>query len=222
VTDTVLQPSVESRPLWSAALGLAVVTIVANLVEGGVSTSLGLEDGTLALFGFGVDSFIEVISALGVARLVWRIRSDGEAARDRLEVTALRVTGVAFYLLAAGLVVSAVVSVAAGARPESTFWGVVISLVSITAMIGLVAAKTRVGRRLGSAPILADAACTRACIYMSVVLLVSSLVFELTHVPYVDAVGALGIAWFAFSEGREDFEKARGGSCGCDHCAAGS
>jgi hypothetical protein len=218
MTDTAPPPALARRRLWNLALGLSILTILANLVEGGVSTVLGYRDETLALFGFGVDSFIEVLSAVGIARLVWRIRHDGEGARDRLEVTALRVTGVAFYLLAAGLVVSAVISVATGARPETTFWGVVVSLVSITAMVGLVAAKNQVGRSLASAPILADAACTRACIYMSVVLLVSSLAWELTRLPFVDAAGAVGIAVFAFSEGREDFEKARGGSCGCDHC----
>ena len=63
---------------------------------------------------------------------------------------------------------------------------------------------------LNSAAIIADANCTKTCIYMSVVLLVSSLTFALTGFALLDVLGALGIAWFAFSEGREAFEKARG------------
>jgi hypothetical protein len=203
---------------YRLAFGLAVFTVLANLVEGAASTALGYRDETLALFGFGLDSFIEVVSALGIVHMTLRIRTNPGSPPDRFEVTALRVTGVAFYLLAAGLVASAAFAAATGARPETTFWGIVISLLSISVMVGLVAAKTRVGKRLGSAPILADAACTRACIYMSVVLLASSLVFELTHVRALDALGALGIAWFAFSEAREDFEKARGKACGCHGC----
>ncbi|HOW92141.1 MAG TPA: hypothetical protein PK883_07480, partial [Anaerolineaceae bacterium] len=46
---------------------LSLFTILANLVEGGFSTILGQRDGTLALFGFGLDSFIEVISAVGIS-----------------------------------------------------------------------------------------------------------------------------------------------------------
>lgn len=205
---------------YRLALILAVVTVVANLVEGAASTALGYRDETLALFGFGVDSFIEVISALGIVHMILRIRANPEVVRDRFEVTALRVTGVAFVILAVGLVVTAGLNVASGAGPETTVWGIVISSISIAAMIALLTAKTRVGQRLGSAPILADAACTRACITMSVVLLLASVVFELTGIAYLDALGAVGIAWFALSEGREDFKKARGKACCCDHCVA--
>ena len=84
-------------------------------------------------------------------------------------------------------------------------------------MLGLVAAKRKVGRALDSAPILADANCTMVCVYMSVVLLVSSLVYELTGFGLIDSLGALGLIYFSFNEGREAFEKARGiESCGCD------
>ena len=215
MADVELTASERAR-YYRLALGMAVFTVVANLVEGGFSTVLGLRDETVALFGFGVDSFIEVISAVGIAHMVLRIRAHPDSSRGPFEVTALRVTGVAFYLLAAGLVAGAVLGVLEQARPRTTVWGIVISLLSISVMTFLVAAKRRVGKKLSSEPILADAACTTACIYMSVVLLLSSLVFELTHVGFLDAIGALGIAWFAFSEGREDFEKARGKACHCE------
>ncbi|MFO7575360.1 MAG: hypothetical protein R6W67_09405, partial [Bacteroidales bacterium] len=63
--------------------------------------------------------------------------------------------------------------------------------------------------------LMADANCTRVCLYMSVVLLASSLIYELTGFAYADVIGAAGLAWFSFSEGKESFEKARGKNCSC-------
>ena len=81
----------------------------------------------------------------------------------------------------------------------------------------LVAAKIRVGQRLNSSPILADANCTKVCIYMSVVLLAASLVYQVTGIGFIDSLGALGLIYFAVQEGREAFEKARGiDSCTCE------
>jgi divalent metal cation (Fe/Co/Zn/Cd) transporter len=74
----------------------------------------------------------------------------------------------------------------------------------------LVAGKRRVGRRLASAPILADANCTMVCIYMSVVLLIASLIYQFTGFGFVDSLGALGLIYFSVNEGREAFEKAAG------------
>jgi divalent metal cation (Fe/Co/Zn/Cd) transporter len=206
----------DMRVDYSIAFLLSLFTIAANILEGLVSMALGAQDETLALFGFGVDSFIEVISAAGIALMILRIRRNPGSPRSRFETTALRITGAAFFLLAAGLALGAGINLLAARAPESTFWGVIISLISISVMAGLVAAKRSVGRRLNSAPILADANCTLVCIYMSIVLLASSALFELTGFGFLDALGALGLAVFSFREGRESFEKARGRECGCE------
>ena len=76
--------------------------------------------------------------------------------------------------------------------------------------------KTKVGRQLDSEAILEDANCTKACLYLSFVLLLSSVGFELTGIGGIDSVGAILIAVFAFREGRESFEKAHGIECRCD------
>ena len=195
---------------------LALITIFYNLVEGLISTYFGYEDESLALFGFGVDSFIEVISGLGIAHMVVRIMRNPESNRDDFERTALRITGVAFYLLVAGLVLSSVYNIWIGHKPETTFWGVVISLVSIITMWLLIYGKTKVGKKINSEAILADAECTRVCFYMSLILLLSSGIYEITNLPYVDSIGALGLSYFAFNEGKECFEKAKSDIiCGC-------
>jgi len=194
---------------------LALFTIVYNLAEGLISVWLGVADETLALFGFGVDSFIEVISAVGVWHLVRRIRANGGEARDEFEQRALKITGAAFYLLTAGLLLTAGMNLYQQHRPETTFWGIVISLISISFMWFLLHHKKKVGTALNSPAILADAACSRACLYLSLVLMISSAGYSLTGIASLDAIGALLIAWLAFKEGREAFDKAKGLSCSC-------
>lgn len=209
-------PSATEKKLYAIALALAVFTIVYNLAEGIVATWFGYEDETLTLFGFGIDSFIEMISGIGIAHMVLRIRKNPGANRDDFERTALRVTGTSFYILVVGLILSAGYILYTGQKPVTTFWGVVISVISIVVMLGLIYGKTKIGKQLKSDPIIADANCTKVCIYMSVILLISSGVYELTNLPYIDAAGTLGLAWFSYSEGKECFEKAAGLDC-CDH-----
>jgi divalent metal cation (Fe/Co/Zn/Cd) transporter len=212
----------EREHLLERAKLLALFTIGFNLVEGGVSIWLGAADETIALFGFGVDSFIEVMSAVGVWHMIRRIRESGGETRDAFEQRALKITGLAFYLLTIGLVLTASLSLARQHAPETTLWGIVVSLVSISFMWLLIHHKTRVGKALDSPAILADAACSRACVYLSVVLLLASLGFQLTGRGSLDAVGAFAIAWLAGKEGRESFAKARGLSCGCEGKCGGS
>ena len=204
---------VNERQLYNRALVLSFFTILYNLIEGVISMLLGYQDETLALFGFGVDSFIEVMSGIGIAVMITRIRANPGSSKTAFEISALRVTGTAFYILAVSLLAGVVLSIATGHTPETTFWGVVISSLSIAVMLWLMTAKKRTGQKLDSEPIVADANCTRVCLYMSVVLLASSLIYELTGFAWADVIGAAGLAWFSFTEGRESFEKAKGKSC---------
>jgi divalent metal cation (Fe/Co/Zn/Cd) transporter len=203
--------------LYQKAYWLSLFTIFYNIAEGFISMALGYQDETLTLFGFGIDSFIEVMSGIGIAVMVKRLMKHPDSERSRFEVQALRVTGTAFYLLSLGLLAGIVLNLITGHKPETTFWGVVISLVSIAVMLWLVSAKMKVGKKLNSDPIIADAGCTKVCVYMSVVLLVSSLIYELTGFAYADVIGAAGLIYFSFTEGREAFEKARGKECNCCH-----
>ena len=201
--------------LYARANYLAMFTIIYNLVEGGASVWMGAADETLALFGFGVDSFIEVVSAIGVWHMLRRIKENEGETRDEFEQHALRVTGAAFYILTAGLLLTSGINLYDGHKPETTLWGIIISLLSISFMWYLIHQKTKVGTALGSPAILADAACSRACVYLSVVLMISSVGYELTGIGSLDAIGAILISWLTFREGREAFGKARGMNCSC-------
>lgn len=212
-------PSVDrTLKAYKTAFALALFTVLYNLLEGVVSTMLGYNDESLALFGFGADSFIETISGLGILHMVSRIQTNPQSKRDNYERRALKITGFSFYALVVVLVITAIYNMISNREPETTFWGLVISLISIAIMWALVLAKTRVGKQLGSEAILADAECTRVCIYMSLVLLASSGLYHFANLPYTDSVGALLLAWLSFREGKECFQKANSDTlCSCGH-----
>ncbi len=209
-----------TNKLYRTAWILSIITIIYNLIEGIVSTYYGSTDETLALFGFGIDSFVEVLSGLGIAHMVYRMKHGSVDQKDGFEKTALKITGTAFYFLTLGLVAGALMNIINGANPESTLVGIIISVISILTMYVLFKEKLRIGRALDSAPIISDANCTKTCFYLSFVLFGSSVLYESFGIPYVDAIGSLGIAWYAFKEGREAFGKAQSKnlSCDCDGC----
>ena len=196
--------------LIKTALALSIITIVYNIAEGVVSIFFGVDDSTLTLLGFGVDSFVEVMSGAGILHMVLRMKRAGlndVSSQDKFERQALRTTGVSFFILAAGLVAGAVLQTIYHGRPSTTVAGIIISVISIVSMYILMEQKLKTGRALGSDAVIADAHNTRTCFYLSFVLLASSLLYELLGIALLDVAGSLGIAWFAFAEGREAFEK---------------
>jgi divalent metal cation (Fe/Co/Zn/Cd) transporter len=203
------------QKLYDKAFHLSLFTIFYNILEGVISMILGFKDETLSLFGFGADSFIEVMSGIGIAVMIMRIRQSPKSPKSKFEITALKITGVAFFLLSVGLILGIIFNIVSRNKPETTLWGIIISLISIVVMIWLMKAKKNVGNKLASDAVIADANCTKVCVYMSLVLLVSSLIYELTGFAYADAIGATGLAYFSITEGKEAFEKAKGKECEC-------
>jgi hypothetical protein len=209
-----------SNKLLRFAFLLSLVTIVYNIAEGIISIVFGISDETLALLGFGVDSAVEVISGLGIAHMIWRMKfAEVEVHRDTFERRALRITGAGFYLLTIGLIVGSVINIIQQNKPETTVPGAIIAGISVITMFILMRYKLSVGTKLNSDAIIADANCTRTCFYLSIILLVSSLLYEVFKITYIDVMGSLGIAYLAFKEGKEAFEKAKSKSlaCSCDH-----
>jgi len=207
------------KNLIRIAFALSLITIFYNIAEGIISVYFGVSDDALALLGFGVDSFVEVISGIGIAHMILRMKYSKVETRDTFEKTALRVTGTAFYLLAFGLIIGSVLNIINDVKPESTLPGIIIAGISILTMYWLMTSKLKVGKALNSDAIIADANCTKTCFYLSFVLLAASGLYELFNIAYFDILGSLGIAYFAFKEGREAFEKAKSGNllCSCEH-----
>ncbi|MEI7503498.1 MAG: cation transporter [Paludibacter sp.] len=206
----------QEQELYNLAYRLSLFTIFYNIIEGLVSIALGLHDETLTLFGFGVDSFIEVISGIAIAVMILRIKNNPESSKGNFEIKALRVTGFSFYILSFGLVGGIIINLITSHKPETTISGVVISLISILIMLWLMNAKKKVGKKLNSEPIIADSNCTKVCVYMSIVLLLASLIYEITGFAYADVIGTAGLIYFSITEGKEALEKAKGKECSCE------
>lgn len=191
---------------YRVALGLSIFTIIYNLLEGVVSIVMGVRDETLTLFGFGLDSIIEVISGIGIFVMIRRIQLSSGKNKSKGEILALKITGISFYILIALLVISSITIIFTHHHPVTTSWGIVISVVSIVVMLILARIKISTGRKLQSKAIIADGNCTMVCVYMSLVLLTSSLLYLWTRLNYLDVLGSLGLCWFCYSEGREALE----------------
>ncbi len=203
------------------ALWLSIITIVYNIIEGLVSVYFGSSDDTLVLLGFGIDSFVEVVSGIGILHMVMRMQRSEIKNFDKFERLALRITGISFLLLAAGLLIGSILKIINNSTPDNTVPGIIIAVLSIITMYFLMHYKLKTGKILNSEAIIADAHCTKTCLYLSFILLISSILYEFFRINYIDIAGSLGIAWYAFSEGRESLEKARKNqlSCSCgDNC----
>jgi divalent metal cation (Fe/Co/Zn/Cd) transporter len=150
-----------------------------------------------------------MISAAGIFIMVKRIMTNPQSNRNKFETTSLKITAISFYLLSIGLLFSVLVNLYNGNKPRTAIAGVIIALISIAAMVSLIYGKQYIGKKLNSVSILADANCTRVCVYMSLVLLISSLIYEMTGFGYMDSIGTIGIIYLSVKEGKEAFEKAK-------------
>jgi divalent metal cation (Fe/Co/Zn/Cd) transporter len=160
------------RALHRRALWLEYFTVGWNVIEGVVAIGAGIIAGSVALIGFGVDSSIEVISALG---LLWRLRKAGAdatvAEESGAERRALYIVAATFFLLAAYLTFEAVTSLIGREEPDRSAVGLVLSVLSLVIMPTLAWWKQRTGREMGSRALVADAAETWVCSYLSLALL---------------------------------------------------
>ncbi len=195
------------------ALRLEYLTIGWNVVEGVVALAAALLAGSVALLGFGIDSFVESASG-GV--LVWRLLAErrGIAAEDveRLDARAHKLVGASLFLLAAYIAVDAAVALWTREAPRPSVAGIAITIVSIAAMRWLASAKRRAARRLGSRALDADAFQTTACFWLSIITLAGIGLNAALGWWWADPVAALGMTWFI---GREGAEAWRGEECGC-------
>jgi len=207
-----------SVQLLNIAIILAIITIGYNIIEGIISIFFGTQDETLALFGFGVDSFVEVISGIGILYMVIRIKRNAQSDRNRFERVALLTTGVGFMLLSGGLIMGSVLNLIYEHQPLTTTAGIIISLISLITMLFLYFAKLETGKAIDSKAIIGDAKCTLTCFYLSGILLCSSALYALFKIGYFDVIGSLGIAVFAFKEGWESISAfiQKKSTCNCE------
>ena len=186
------------------ALLLEYGTVSWNVVEGLVAVGAALSSGSIALLGFGVDSFVETASG---AILIWRLRAEGKAedekAIEQLDRRAHQLVGISLFALAAYIAVDASVALWTRERPGASWIGIAVTTISLGAMWWLARAKRRAAAALGSRALEADSFQTTACWWLSLITLSGVGLNTLFGWWWADPVAALGMTWFLVREGRE-------------------
>lgn len=173
------------------------ITIAYNVIEGAIAVTAGVLASSAALIGFGLDSVVEVLSALAVA---WQFsRRDPE----RWERVTVRAIGVAFFALAAYVGVEAVLALAGVDAAERSPLGLALTAISLIVMPVLAWVEFRTGRELGSRSVQADAKQLLLCVYLSAAVFLGLLLNALFGWWWADAVAALVVALLAIREGVE-------------------
>lgn len=176
---------------------IVAFTITYNVIEAVVAITAGTLASSTALIGFGLDSVVEVLSALAIA---WQFtRKDPE----RWEKVTVRAIGIAFFALAAYVTIDAVLTLTGAEEVEHSPLGIGIATASLIIMPVLAWLEFRTGRELGSKSVLADAKQLLLCIYLSGTVLIGLLLNSLFGWMWADSVAALVIAALAVREGVE-------------------
>lgn len=187
------------------AVRLEQFTIGYNVIEGIIAVAAGLAAGAVSLIGFGFDSGIEVAAATVVlVRLTAEIR--GGEPDEAKEKRALRFIAVTFFALAAYVTFEGVRDLIAGEKPETSTTGIVLTGLSVLIMPWLARAKRRAGEAMGSRLVVADAAETKLCAWLSVSTFVGLVAYAVVGWTWLDPVAGFVIAGFAIMEGREAWE----------------
>jgi divalent metal cation (Fe/Co/Zn/Cd) transporter len=191
-------------PLLRRALRLEYLTVAWNIVEGMVAIAAALAAGSVALLGFGIDSFVE--SASG-SILIWRLIAERRATDieriGEVERRAQKLVAASLVLLAIYIAWESITALLAGERPEPSLVGIILAAVSLAVMWWLARVKRRVGVALGSRALTADAFQTDACFWLSLFLLVGIGANALFGFWWADPLAALGMTVFI---GREALE----------------
>jgi divalent metal cation (Fe/Co/Zn/Cd) transporter len=190
--------------LLSQGLRLEYLTVSWNVVEGLIAVAAALAAGSVALLGFGIDSFVE--SASGLV-LVWRLHAERRAVDHgtiaAVERRAQRLVAASLVALAAFIVLDAVATLISGERPDASPVGVALAAVSLAVMFWLARAKRRTAIALGSRAMQADAFQTTACWWLSLAVLTGVGLNTAFGLWWADPVAALVIPVFLLREARE-------------------
>jgi divalent metal cation (Fe/Co/Zn/Cd) transporter len=209
-----LAASVETRSdLLRRALRLEWLTVGWNVLEGLVAVAAALAAGSVALLGFGIDSFVESASG-GI--LIWRLlaekRTADHHAVERLDRHARRLVAISLFALALYVAIDASFSLWRAERPGASPAGIVVTILSILVMVWLARAKRRAAVALGSRALEADAFQATACWWLSLITLAGIGLNAAFGWWWADPVAALGMTLFLIREGNEAW---RGEVC-CD------
>jgi divalent metal cation (Fe/Co/Zn/Cd) transporter len=181
---------------------LAWFTVGWNALEGIVGIGAGVAAGSIALVGFGVDSYVEVFAG---SVILWRLAKERQGAQisNVAEQRAVRLIAITFLLLAAGVAIESLRKLLVGSRPDESLVGIGLAVVSLLVMPLLARAKRRVGEQLRSRAVTADATETTLCVWLSAILLAGLGLNAVFGWWWADPLAALGVVYIAAREGIE-------------------
>jgi len=195
------------------ALFLSYFTVGYNILEGVVSILAGVLAGSIALVGFGLDSFVESLSG-GV--MIWRFTQHGkisEEEEERIEKKAVKLVGYTFFILGLYVLYESVKKLYFRKIPDPTLLGIIIAIVSMIVMPVLFLMKYRTGKAIGSRSLMADSKETLACLFLSVALLIGLGLNYLFGLWQADPIVGLIIVLFLFKEGYSTLKEEELCSC---------
>lgn len=184
-------------------IALEIFSVSWMTVEAAVAVAAGLAAGSVALMAFGIDSVIECVAAFVVLQT---FRAEQAGRSDAREQRALRIIGATFFVLAAYIVADASYTLIAASKPETSAAGVAVSAAALLVMPSLSLLKQRTGTRLGSRMLVADAAESLFCAYLSATVLVGLLLNIAAGWWWADPVAALAVVPLVIKEGLEALE----------------
>lgn len=171
--------------------------LVYNVLEAATAITAGALASSTALVGFGLDSVVEVTSALAIS---WQYAHHTPSEREH---RALRIVAWSFFALAAYVTVDALASLTLGREADPSPVGIGLAAASLLVMPLASVAERRAGRELGSASVVADSRQLLLCTYLSAVLLAGLAVNATLGWSWADPLAGLLIAGLAVREGRE-------------------
>ena len=206
------------------ALTISWISIFYNGVEAGVSIGLGADVVSRALIVFGVQSVVEVLSATLVIYRFRRQLNDNALPNLLLEKRATFIIGVLFIILAAGTWTASIVAFSTHAEPDSSKPSLIVSASALVLMIFVWLPKPWIALEMNSSVMRGEAACSLACIYLTVVLFIGSLVYKVRPDGWwVDSAVAVLLGFFFFHDGWQMITWARSedfnGGC-CNTCSS--
>lgn len=203
VSGTLDNNAIHQHKLYQRALLLSYITVGYNIAEGLASILIGIPAGSIALVGFGLDSFIESLSG-GI--MVWRFRKHGkleEKEEEAVEKKATRLVAYTFFILSLYILYESIKKLYLQEIPEPSIPGIIIAVISLIIMPVLFSMKYRIGKRIQSKSLIADSKETLACMFLSVALLIGLGLNYMLDLWQADPVVGLLIVLFLLREGYE-------------------
>jgi divalent metal cation (Fe/Co/Zn/Cd) transporter len=175
------------------------ITILWNTFEGVFSIMLGLQAKSLALFAYGLESSIEIFTSVVVL-----LEMSSTFAKGFKEKRALQLIGIAYILVSIYIAIEAVKNIMTHQTPDTSFSGILLMVATVAMMGSLGLVKRRLGKKLNSPTVLADAKFTLIDGLLSLSVLIGLTLQFVLPFWWIDHVLALFLAVIALKEGLEE------------------